>query len=182
MAVDNAGRRRQQGRDAIDGGLEPAGLRRVQPLQIVNPIAASSGSDLFETGYFRLAGGGGYYGGGQYVGVGGRACARVYDVVPPFAALLPTAVIAPGGGYAAGAYRQQFKLGILREYRNSRSVNSYEPLVVLSRRASNGSAGSRNVTSCATAARITSALNATSTRQHRRPRPARQPHLGRHRT
>ena len=44
--------------------LDPLGLHvrpfipiQSQPLQIVNPIAASSGSDLFKTRYFRLGGG-----------------------------------------------------------------------------------------------------------------------------
>ena len=56
MAVDNAGRRRQQGRHAIESRLEPVGLCPTQPFQILDPVAASRGGDLLETGYLRLAG------------------------------------------------------------------------------------------------------------------------------
>ncbi len=57
MAVDDAGRRRQQSRDAIKRRFETLRLRGGEPLDIVDAIGARRGRDLFEGRDLALVGG-----------------------------------------------------------------------------------------------------------------------------
>jgi hypothetical protein len=57
MAVDDAGRRGQQGGGAAQRWFEPLRLRGIQPLQIIDAVAARGGGDFFEPGELFLAAG-----------------------------------------------------------------------------------------------------------------------------
>src|ERR1051326_7527218 len=56
MAVDDAGRGRQQSRDAVEFGLHALRLWRREPFEIVDAIGARRGLDLLDAGDLVVAG------------------------------------------------------------------------------------------------------------------------------
>src|ERR1051326_5088484 len=56
MAVDDAGRGRQQSRDAVEFGLHALRLWRREPFEIVDAIGARRGLDLLDAGELVVAG------------------------------------------------------------------------------------------------------------------------------